>query len=611
MPCATSTTRTARTSPKRAISSSEACAEGRRRYLPGNPRGRAAPDHLAQALQGGRDFPLQPRAGPHRPRIAPHFSPGILLEGQKNFGPGTLRRPDAALRHAAARAGHRPPMRGHDARDAGRWFRGRHPLLGPRALAGLRRPPRCRLDRARDEACLRAFRIGFPGNSQNLGSSRLANQRACGAFPGPCRLCVRLGHARHPALPAAVEGATRGLPAIPHHAADSRRTDRAGSRPRLSPPEPSRKGSCVHGTRGIGRWKAPGHVRVASGGLEVPPLRGGESGFPLRLDRCDTPAAARSRLRRDPGPLGNPRHAGKGERMRFEGFSRRKIRTSGASINLVAAGEGPPVLLLHGYPETHAMWHKVAPRLAREYTVVCPDLRGYGDSSKPKGLSDHSNYSKRAMALDMAQVMAALGHDRFHVVGHDRGGRIGHRLARDHGSRVRSLTVLDISPTLKMYESTNLQFAKAYYHWFFLIQQAPLPERMLAGLGPFYIFKRLGRGKSGLKHFSKKAMAEYVRAFRDPRTIHATCEDYRAAATIDLIHDKQDLRKKLKMPLLALWGKQGVVEALFDCLADWREVAADVRGRALNCGHFIPEEKPNDLVAELRRFWGALGKGVG
>jgi haloacetate dehalogenase len=288
--------------------------------------------------------------------------------------------------------------------------------------------------------------------------------------------------------------------------------------------------------------------------------------------------------------------------MMFDGFSRRKIRTSGASINLVTGGEGPPVLLLHGYPETHAMWHKVAPQLAREYTVVCPDLRGYGDSSKPKGLSDHSNYSKRAMALDVAQVMAALGHDRFHVVGHDRGARVGHRLARDHGSRVRSLTVLDISPTLKMYESTNLQFARAYYHWFFLIQNAPLPERMLAGLGPFYIFKRLGRGKSGLKHFSKKAMAEYVRAFKDPRTIHATCEDYRAAAGIDLIHDRRDLRKKLKMPLLALWGKHGVIEALFDCLADWREVAVDVRGRALNCGHFIPEENPAALLAELRGF---------
>src|SRR2546421_4614583 len=160
------------------------------------------------------------------------------------------------------------------------------------------------------------------------------------------------------------------------------------------------------------------------------------------------------------------------------------------------------------------MWHKVAPQLAREYTVVCPDLRGYGDSSKPKGLSDYSNYSKRAMALDMAQVMAALGHERFHVVGHDRGGRVAHRLARDHGERVRSLTVLDISPTLKMYQSTNMQFAKAYYHWFFLVQEAPIPERMLEGQVPSYIFTRLGRGKSGLKYFSSEANAQDGRAIK-------------------------------------------------------------------------------------------------
>ncbi|MGH8668888.1 MAG: alpha/beta fold hydrolase [Burkholderiales bacterium] len=285
----------------------------------------------------------------------------------------------------------------------------------------------------------------------------------------------------------------------------------------------------------------------------------------------------------------------------FPGFSARKVRTRGTTINLKAGGSGEPVLLLHGYPQTHAMWHKVAPELARDYTVVCPDLRGYGDSSKPKGLPDHSNYSKRVMALDMLEVMQALGHERFHVVGHDRGARVGHRLARDHGRHVASLTVLDISPTLKMYQGTNLQFAKAYYHWFFLIQEAPLPELMLQGRAPFYILKRLGRGKSGLKHFSKEAMAEYVRAFRDPRTIHATCEDYRASATIDLMHDQKD-KSKLKLPVLALWGKHGVIEALFDCLADWREVAAEVRGRALPCGHFIAEEKPKELLAELRRF---------
>ena len=288
--------------------------------------------------------------------------------------------------------------------------------------------------------------------------------------------------------------------------------------------------------------------------------------------------------------------------MMFPGFEQRRVRTSGATINLVTGGEGPPLLLLHGYPQTHAIWHKVAPELAREHTLVCPDLRGYGDSSKPRGLPDHSNYSKRAMALDMVEVMETLGYIKFDVVGHDRGARVAHRLARDHGRRVRSITVLDISPTLKMYQSTSQQFARAYWHWFFLIQEAPLPERMLAGHVPFYILKRLGRGKSRLKYFDRRAIAEYVRAFKDVRTIHATCEDYRAAATIDLVHDKQDLRKKLTMPLMAIWGRHGVVEALFDCLADWREVALDVRGRALNCGHFIPEEKPRELVAELRRF---------
>jgi len=291
----------------------------------------------------------------------------------------------------------------------------------------------------------------------------------------------------------------------------------------------------------------------------------------------------------------------------FPGFSNRRIRTSGATINVAFGGSGEPVLLLHGYPQTHAMWHKVAPQLAREHTVVCADLRGYGDSSKPKGLPDHSNYSKRAMAQDMVEVMRALGHERFHLVGHDRGGRVAHRLARDHGTRVKTLTVLDISPTLKMYRGTTMQFAKAYYHWFFLIQEFPLPERMLQGQAPYYLFKRLGRGKSGLKYFAREAMAEYERAFEDPRTIHATCEDYRAAATIDLIHDQTD-RKKLKMPVLALWGRQGVIEALFDCLADWREVASDVRGRALPCGHFIAEEKPKELVAELRRFLGIAAK---
>jgi len=284
----------------------------------------------------------------------------------------------------------------------------------------------------------------------------------------------------------------------------------------------------------------------------------------------------------------------------FPGFVRKRIRTSEAAINLVTGGAGPPVLLLHGYPETHLMWHKVAPQLARDYTVVCADLRGYGESSKPRGLPDHANYSKRAMALDMVEAMEALGFASFHVVGHDRGGRVAHRMARDHGRRVRTLTVLDISPTLKMYESTDMRFARAYYHWFLLIQPAPLPEKMLASMGPGYILGRIGRSRGGLKHFPRAVQREYVRCFDR----HSTCEDYRAAATIDLVHDRKDLKKKLRMPVLALWGRHGVIEALFDCLADWREVALDVRGRALECGHFIPEERPQELLAELRRFLG-------
>ena len=285
----------------------------------------------------------------------------------------------------------------------------------------------------------------------------------------------------------------------------------------------------------------------------------------------------------------------------FPGFKKKKIRASRATINLVTGGSGPAVLLLHGYPETHAMWHRVAPGLARDYTVVCPDLRGYGASSKPKGLPDHSNYSKRAMAKDMAEVMRKLGHRSFHVVGHDRGARVAHRLARDHGSRVRSLTALDVVPTLKMYSNVSKGFATAYYHWFFLIQKAPLPENLLKGQVPHYIIGRIGRGPGGIKLFNKEALKQYVRAFRDPRCIHATCEDYRAAATIDLVHDRKN-KTKLSMPVLALWGKMGVIEQYFHPLRDWREVAKDVRGRALDCGHFLPEEKPADVLRELRRF---------
>ena len=285
----------------------------------------------------------------------------------------------------------------------------------------------------------------------------------------------------------------------------------------------------------------------------------------------------------------------------FPGFRKARVRTSGATINLVAGGEGPPVLLLHGYPETHVMWHKVAPPLARDYAVVCADLRGYGDSSKPRGLKDHSNYSKRAMAQDMAEVMTALGHDTFHLVGHDRGGRVAHRLARDHGRRVRSLAVLDISPTLKVFENVDMALARSFYHWFFLIQPAPMPERMIASMRKDYLLGRIGRGPNGLKDFPTVVQREYLRCF-DQAGIHGSCEDYRAAATVDLVHDRKDLKKKLTMPVLALWARHSPVGTMFDCLADWREVALDVRGKELNCGHFLPEEKPAEVLAELRRF---------
>ena len=285
----------------------------------------------------------------------------------------------------------------------------------------------------------------------------------------------------------------------------------------------------------------------------------------------------------------------------FKNFKNKKIRTTGATINLVTGGSGPAVLLLHGYPETHVMWHKVAPGLARDYTVVCPDLRGYGDSSKPKGLPDHSNYSKRAMAKDMAEVMSVLGHRHFHLVGHDRGGRVAHRLARDHGSRVRSLTVLDISPTLRVFENTDMALARAFYHWFFLIQPAPMPERMIGSMRRDYLLGRIGRGPGGLAHFPQAVQREYLRCF-DARGIHGSCEDYRAAAGIDLIHDRNDRRKELAIPVLALWAKHSPVGTMFDCLADWREVARDVRGRALDCGHFLPEGKPEEVLRELRRF---------
>lgn len=288
----------------------------------------------------------------------------------------------------------------------------------------------------------------------------------------------------------------------------------------------------------------------------------------------------------------------------FPGFRLLDVATSGARIRVRTGGEGPPLLLLHGYPQTHALWHKVAGRLKDRFTLVCADLRGYGDSGKPPTDAEHAPYSKRAMAQDMAEVMTALGHRRFFVGAHDRGARVTHRLALDHEERVLRLATLDIAPTREMYAHTSDAFARAYWHWFFLIQPAPFPERMIGADPKAYWLKKCGSGSAGLSPFAPQALEHYLRCFADPATIHASCEDYRAAATIDIRHDDEDGERKLAQPLLALWGENGIIGRCFDPLALWRLRASDVRGHALPGGHYLAEELPELVAAEFRTFFG-------
>ncbi len=284
----------------------------------------------------------------------------------------------------------------------------------------------------------------------------------------------------------------------------------------------------------------------------------------------------------------------------FPGFERRKIQTSGATINMVRGGSGPPLLLLHGYPQTHVEWHKIATRLAQTFTVVMTDLRGYGDSSKPPDGDNHANYSKRAMALDQIEVMHALGYDRFAVVGHDRGARVTWRMAVEHPDRITRAAVLDIVPL--PYSTVTREFATQYFHWFFLIQPAPFPETLIGSNAEFYLRSRFLRPTGGTGAFTPEAFAEYVRCFNDPAAIHATCEDYRAGATIDLEHSSADGAKKVMCPLLVLWGERGTVGRLYDVMKIWREHAANVTGKALPAGHFLPEEVPDDTLSALLSF---------
>lgn len=292
----------------------------------------------------------------------------------------------------------------------------------------------------------------------------------------------------------------------------------------------------------------------------------------------------------------------------FPGFRSASVtvQTDGQSIDIpfVTAGRGPPVLLLHGFPQTKAMWHAVAPTLAERFTVVASDLRGYGDASKPDGGPRHQHYSKRAMAADQVALMRALGHERFALVGHDRGGRVAHRLALDHADAVARVMFLDIAPTLSMYERTDMRFAMGYWHWFFLVQPAPLPETLIGADPEFMLRAFMGTRHAGLGIFDASAWSEYVRCARDVRTLHAMCEDYRASATIDLEHDRADRAqgRRLAMPVRILWGRHGLVERCCQPIADWREVAEQVDGRVLDCGHYIAEELPEALCEEVIRF---------
>jgi haloacetate dehalogenase len=297
----------------------------------------------------------------------------------------------------------------------------------------------------------------------------------------------------------------------------------------------------------------------------------------------------------------------------FEGFRAERIKTSGATINTVCGGNrnGSPLLLLHGIPETHVVWRKVAPALMRNHFVVMTDLRGYGDSSKPLGGADHSAYSKRAMAQDQVEVMRHLGFAKFALVGHDRGGRAAHRLALDHPDALTQLVILDIVPTHLLYRRITQEFATIFYHWFLLVQPAPFPETLLEGSAEYFLkCTLLWLGGSKLTDplpdwIAPAVFQEYLRTFRRPETIHAICEDYRAAASIDLAHDAADLDKKIRCPLLVLWSEKGPFHRMYDVLDTWRDRAVQVQGEAMPTGHFLPEQMPKELTRKLTSFLGA------
>jgi haloacetate dehalogenase len=287
------------------------------------------------------------------------------------------------------------------------------------------------------------------------------------------------------------------------------------------------------------------------------------------------------------------------------GFEQRVIRANGIEISCLTAGEGPPLLLLHGHPQNKVVWRKVAPAfIDAGYSVIAADLRGYGDSTKPEGGDNHSNYAKRVMAQDQVDLMRKLGHSEFTVIGHDRGGRVAHRMALDHSDAVQRIAVIDIAPTATMYARTDMEFARRYFWWFFLIQPAPFPERLIANDPEFFLRRHINGqlADPAAGHVDEAVFNEYFRCYNKPETIAAICEDYRAAATIDLQHDALDSQTKVKAPLLALWGEYGTVGELYDVLETWREKALDLRGKALPCAHSLMEEVPELFTAEVLAF---------
>jgi haloacetate dehalogenase len=291
--------------------------------------------------------------------------------------------------------------------------------------------------------------------------------------------------------------------------------------------------------------------------------------------------------------------------MLFPGFTPHDIAVDGTTLRCRVGGQGPALLMLHGHPQTHAMWHRVAPALAADFTVVCADLRGYGDSGRPEAGPESVAYGKRTMAADMVALMQSLGFDRFHLAAHDRGARVAHRLALDHPAHVARLMLLDIAPTLAMYEQTTERFARAYWHWFFLIQPAPLPERLIEADPVAYLQDVMGRRHAGMAAFAPQALDEYRRCIAQPGTAAAICADYRASAGIDLALDRADREagRVLDVPLRVLWGEHGVVGRCFDVPRLWREAARQFEGRALPCGHYIAEEAPALLLEEMRSFF--------